>query len=329
MAFAHMFHAVGPPQEIHCPAGTLEEIQTNDYNAGGWICNLNDSYFQSFAMLLSGDFLFFDKPMGLWSALALIFALVIGIVLLNILIAVINDSFVKVEENSDDVFWLGRLKFVYKVQQISRFLKRSLNLAPEDKENIINIAKVVTEHESLKSKPSRRMFSHWDTRDIDDWIAYDLSCWILLYWFENGTMPKDEIPMLTLKQRVWAFFKVAEWNEIIPPSSGMVKVIAGTHRREELKGIKKFTSQLICGLIFLSLVLASPMIFALGLVSGGKLLPHELKAFLFGPIDAKKHFESQQKEIQNEIDDLRDVVKKNQAEILALLQEIKKVPVEC
>ncbi|GFH52625.1 hypothetical protein CTEN210_09101 [Chaetoceros tenuissimus] len=319
MAFAHMFHAVGPPQEIQCPSGTLEEIQINDYNAGGWICNLNDSYFQSFAMLLSGDFLFFDKPMGLWSALALIFALVIGIILLNILIAVVNDSFVKVEENSDDVFWLGRLKFVYKVQKISRYL----NLAPEDEENIINILKILTEHDSLKSKPSRRMFSHWDTRDIDEWRDYP-ECYNLLYWFENGSMPEDksdkQIQMLTLKQRLLSFSKVAELNEIIPPSTGMVQVIAGAHRREKLKGVKKWAAVLFCWIIFAVLVLASPIILIFGLLSGGKSLPHEFKAFLFGPIDAKKHFETNQKEIQKEIDDLRDEVKKNQAEILALLQ---------
>ncbi|GFH52627.1 hypothetical protein CTEN210_09103 [Chaetoceros tenuissimus] len=328
MAFAHMFHAVGPPLDISCPTGTLEEIQTNDYQSGGWVCSLNDSYFQSFAMLLSGDFLFFDKPMGLWSALTLIFAIVIGIVLLNILIAVVNDSFVKVEENSDDVFWLGRLKFIFKVQNILR----NLNLMRKDEE-ILLLLKVGLGIGNLKSKPTRRMFSHWDTRDIDDWKVFDPLCWKLLYWFETGDMPEDEsgkqVPMLTMKQRLLAFFKVAEWNEIIPPSKGMVKVIAGTHRRDELKGAKKWTSRLFSLIIFAILVLASPIILIVGLLSGGRLLPHEFKAFLFGPIDAKKHFESQQKEIQNEIDDLRDEVKKNQAEILALLQEIKKVPVEC
>ena len=140
----------------------------------------------------------------------------------------------------------------------------------------------------------------------------------------------DKVPMLTLQQRVLGFFKIAVWNEVIPPSLWMVKVVAGTHRREELKGMKKFFSKFICGLISLSVVLASPIISTVGLLFGGKLWPHEFKTlFMFGPIDAKKHLDSKQKEMQNEINDLRDEMKKNQAEILALLQELKKVPVEC
>ncbi|GFH52629.1 hypothetical protein CTEN210_09105 [Chaetoceros tenuissimus] len=335
MAFAHMFHVLGPPSGIYCPASAMENLEHSEYQAGGWSCQLKDSYFQSFAMLLSGDFLFFEKPNGKWSAITFIFAIVIGIVMLNVLIAVVNDSLVENQRRSQDGFWLGRLDFLCSINDISRFISFRDGFRYEERENIMTILKLLPEHGKLKYKPSRGIFSHWDTRDIDNWKVFDPLCWKLLYWFENGDMPFDDnydkFPMLTLKQRVLGFFKVAVWNEIIPPSLGMVKVVAGTHRREELKGMrKKFSSELICGLISLSVVLASPIIFALGLLSGGKLWPHKFKKlFLFGPIDAKKHFDSKKKEMQNEIDDLRDEVKNNQAEILALLQEIKKVPVEC
>jgi hypothetical protein len=87
-----------------------------------WECNISSSYFQSFAMLLTTNFEFLDwKPVN-WqqTAVSFCFAIVVGILLLNILIAKISNVFTEVTDESQTAFWTNRLEFVAEVNAIMR-----------------------------------------------------------------------------------------------------------------------------------------------------------------------------------------------------------------
>lgn len=350
MAFAHMFHIAGPPSGIYCPASTMEKLENIEYQAGGWTCQLKDSYFQSFAMLLSGDFLFFEKPNGKWSALTFIFAIVIGIVMLNVLIAIVNDSLMENQKRSQDGFWLGRLEFLCSIKDILRFISSTHNNSIENDE--MRVLKVLF---NGSTKPSRRVFSYADKRDIKEWGNNSI-CLKLLYWFERGLIGEES--QMPLWQRIRAFLQVAVWNEIIsiPPSLGMVKVIAGVHRREAMTASQKLRAQFLCYLIFILVVIFTPFVFIAGLISAGQSWPHDFKAFLFfGPVaenNKEVEFErngivrsenviasdlklvveritEQQNKLRDEVHEIKDEMDKNHAELLAFLHEIKKESFDC
>ncbi|GFH44501.1 hypothetical protein CTEN210_00975 [Chaetoceros tenuissimus] len=147
ISFAHMFHVAGPLSNVSCLDESITSVKELRDEYQTWTCSLNDSYFHSFAMLLSGDFLFFDSPSGLRSTLSFIFAAVIGIILLNILIAVVNDSFKKVEDNSEYAFWLGRLRFIVEMQGLLGVKAMDCMSSPS------------------KITPKRRIFTQWDNSD--------------------------------------------------------------------------------------------------------------------------------------------------------------------
>lgn len=317
MAFAHMFFAAGPPNGITCPTtGDVLNVQSDEYTNGGWACSLNESYFHSFAMLLSGDFAFFNAPSGLSSGLSLLFASVIGIVLLNILIAVVNDSFVKVEGNSENAFWLGRLRFIDEVGDIKKFLS----------------PKRCRKGNQFKLEtPQRRMFSHWDTRATDAWENFPEFV-KLIVWFENG----DDDHKLPFAKRMYAFFNVAQWNEIIPPSEGFRKVMIGAHRREEIHNpLKKLLGWLISFVVLFLFLALFPFILILGLITGGLFWPSGLKEYLFfGPIEHKPvqvqkrdiaEIRSMEAKFAENIADLKETLAEDRSTILTLLQRIEKL----
>ncbi len=72
-----------------------------------WQCQQGSLYFQSFAMLLTTEFEFLDwgnyqeEYHFLLSVVSFMFAVVVGILLLNILIAIVNNVFTKVTDESE------------------------------------------------------------------------------------------------------------------------------------------------------------------------------------------------------------------------------------
>jgi hypothetical protein len=92
---------------------------------------LQESYIESFTMLLSSDWPFrsefvldFDSWIKTEKVLAYLFAFVIGILLLNVLIAVVNNNFNGVVLNSKSSFWHTRMNIVQDVDLMLLFLSR-------------------------------------------------------------------------------------------------------------------------------------------------------------------------------------------------------------
>ena len=71
-------------------------------------------YFQSLELFLGGGF-DVNGPSKIATVTSTIFAFVIGILLLNILIAVISSEFTKVVANGTSAFWRNRLNFLVEI----------------------------------------------------------------------------------------------------------------------------------------------------------------------------------------------------------------------
>ena len=87
------------------------------------MCTLEDSYFHSFSMVFTNDWSFLDKATGAHSVLMTFFAFTIGILLLNIIIALISNVFTEVEQNGQREFWLKRLRFINELQSLKVLLR--------------------------------------------------------------------------------------------------------------------------------------------------------------------------------------------------------------
>jgi len=85
-----------------------------------WTSSLTKSYFHTFAMTLTGDwdFLTSDDHDGPLSYHAMIFASTIGIILMNMVIAVISNKYTEVEAKSEIAFWERRLRYIVEVESM-------------------------------------------------------------------------------------------------------------------------------------------------------------------------------------------------------------------
>lgn len=212
------------------------------------ICGRADSYFQSVAMLLGGDWVFFDNNKGLHSELAMIFAFVIGILLLNVIIAVVSNVYTDIESNSQKAIWASRLRFVNELGSMRSAFP------------FLNICSFKEASSSSHYLPERRILSQWDPRGHDDWdsIGKEDDDWVPVHhtlrkedddWEDNNqhTVKRngraDFIKWYVCVYRIvgydnkrvgyddfglwWrlrGFMHIAEWKEILLPSRGFQKV---------------------------------------------------------------------------------------------------------
>ena len=120
-AFAPMFSFAGPPGQVEgtacTPAGIADGV-------GYWACTRSESYISTLNMMLSGDYPFLgDYPHTQQEVLSMCFAFVIGVILLNVIIAVISDAFAEITDNSDKAFWADRYKFLADVDSLQNLFR--------------------------------------------------------------------------------------------------------------------------------------------------------------------------------------------------------------
>jgi hypothetical protein len=72
-------------------------------------------------MTLTGDWEFLTSNLGPLSYLAMIFAFTMGIILMNMVIAVISNKYTEVEAKSEIAFWESRLRYIVEVESMKNF----------------------------------------------------------------------------------------------------------------------------------------------------------------------------------------------------------------
>lgn len=290
--FAHMFRAI--EREIQDCGG--------DYT---WVCNsgwnesLQLSYFKTLTMFLTDGGWDFSDGSELTSLLMILFAFITGILLLNVLIAVISNVFTEVFDNAEKAFWQNRLA----LSEFSRFYVNIYNL-PCCEEPPTKVSKKKVTH------PVRISFEKYP-----GWVKGHaiLGESFFLYWFLYRL---DKRPPLL--DRLIIFYKHASWEEILFPSKTFERLLYGTHYDTEyLSMIEMWKKQvdwyghthsqkdevltpwvkivlytlIVRIAIFLAFfihMLCVGTVFLVGLVSFGLVWPESMKAWLFDvPVDEK------------------------------------------
>ncbi len=116
-AFAHLFYFAGPRGE-ECGDSGLS------FGDGDWTCSRPKAYVGVFHMLLTTDWpLLGTYPLDIQAILSILYAFVIGIVLLNLIIAVISTAFDEITSKSEETFWYNRRQVLSDVNTFYELFK--------------------------------------------------------------------------------------------------------------------------------------------------------------------------------------------------------------
>lgn len=268
-AFGNMLHIARFVEDRECVLPDDEESGLLE----GWFCTLGGSYFTTFTMFLSTDWVYFNKPsLSLSTILAQLFALVIGILLLNILIAEIGNIYSEMRERGRLEFWSRRLSYVV---EISLSFSGILTLKAK------NLTKKPHDANTLKGN-GRIVFSTistWIYRELEekDYVTEEETQFFL--WFLKG----KNIHKPSLLSRMKVFLSRASYDEIFYPGKTFEKVLSDNIH----------FSRIVLSTLYPIIPLVLTIQFLLGSVSFGYFWPYWMKKTLFaGPIDAMKDMDA-------------------------------------
>jgi hypothetical protein len=172
----------------------------------------------------------------------MIFAFVIGILLLNVIIAVVSNVYTDIESNSQKAIWASRLRFVNELGSMGSAF------------SCLNLCSFEEGSSSSRSYPERRILSQWDPRGHDDWdsIGKEDDDWVpvhhtlrkedddwednnqhtvkrngradFIHWYVYAETESSTYDDFGLWWRLRGFMHIAEWKEILLPSRGFQKV---------------------------------------------------------------------------------------------------------
>jgi len=265
--------------QVYFIAGSDLDICKTD-ESSTWQCSETSSLFQSFSMLLTTDYQFMQwedpKDQTLLSIISFAFAIVVGILLLNILIAIVNNQFTRVSEESENAFWTTRLDFMNEINAIYTSMIRLVCSGKSDDKT--------TGGDTYDLYRFRFDFIQYD----DDWVKLvdenDLHINNFFKWWYYAW--KKECPPLST--RLMYFYTHASMSEILFPGKVFHNVLFGLKYNEEIKGLRLSVA------LFLSLfhmiigLITMIVIFVLGLFTWGILWPKEInKVLFFGPVGPK------------------------------------------
>ena len=107
---SHMYLMWSTGQHNLC--GNYMNGSNSQSSGDGWICDLNSSYKETFAMFFSLE----NEAQSSHSAISFINGFIISILMLNILIAVISNYIMMALEKGNNKFWMNRLQFITECQ---------------------------------------------------------------------------------------------------------------------------------------------------------------------------------------------------------------------
>jgi hypothetical protein len=232
-------------------------------------------------MLLSTNYQFMQYVdfMGenfLLTIVSFAFVFTVGILLPNILIAVINNVFTRVSDKSDNAFWTTRLDFMIEVNTIRDGMN---SCTPGKLSKSMSVR--AGHHNVLRAKRIRKKMSQYD----DEWMKRcedpelkDFYKWWYYSW-------KREQP--PLKTRLYYFYLYASLTEIMFPEKVFQNIVFGLKYDEQLEGFKTALGMML-GFIHLFLgVIVLIVVLILGFLTLGFLWPKAFNELLFfGPIES-------------------------------------------
>eukprot|EP00979_Chaetoceros_neogracilis_P006963 scaffold1422_cov175-Chaetoceros_neogracile.AAC.1 len=308
-AVAHIFHALYPLlDESPCFTSNLEDQDCE------WTSSLTKSYFHTFAMTLTGDWEFLTSNIGPLSYIAMIFAFTMGVILMNMVIAVISNKYTEVEAKSEIAFWESRLRYIVEVESMKgiKFMSGRLCCFVREK---------VEDNDEVKEtslRPARMSMDEYNQKKFYEWydgVGEKHDEFLMWKWHNYGVCP-------TFLKRMSCFLEMAKWSEIFSISEGYRLCFLGISdkKKEDVTWYKHAMAWVgLFGIVFV-LCLYAVIMTPLGLLTGGYLWAREVKEYIFWGDMHEPKLSSDSKILKAEIDKLNE---KNTKQIDELKVQMK------
>ncbi len=312
--FAHMFRVLYFGET--CP------VIENDQNT--WNCgSVGESYLESFSMFLTDGGWGFDgnrfRTHDKEYYLTFAFAFIVGVLLLNIVIAEVSNRFTDVQNDAEKAFWLHRLSLVQEIESLCFQMKRCASCPffsisycanrhiddpnPHERTALqsqlsepkqINYKIEGMERFSFLVPPSyreqERFQSNAELRCFTDW------------WFSTNS--DAEKP--TFIDRIYAFYWYSYMDEVIFPGKVFERIFLGFRYNKDISTeFPRYTlhvlfAKIVAWIVFVMHIFVAVIMLPLGGIFFGLLWPEAVKKWLFhGNIYSKE--QSKNVSVQMEI----------------------------
>jgi hypothetical protein len=277
-------------------------------------------------MTLTGDWEFLTSNLGPLSYLAMIFAFTMGVILMNMVIAVISNKYTEVEAKSEIAFWESRLRYIVEVESMKgiKFMSGRMRcfVRGKDEDN--------DEVKETSVRPARMSLDLVNRKYLNEWKQVgpkhkDFSYWKYHYY--------DECPPTFLK-RMSCFLEMAKWSEIFSISKSFRLCFLGISDYESRRGDATWFKHAMArvglfGIVFV-LCLYAVIVTPLGLLTGGYLWTREVKEYLFWGDMHEPKLSSDSKILKEEIDTIvKEQIKEQNKEMKeqnkVLMKQMKQI----
>jgi len=284
LAFANMFHV--RYSDVECPINENEFEDADEVSfIRNWACN--DSAFESFKRMLymfltDGNWYFDHKRSEILMAT---FAFVIGILLLNIVIAVVSNKFTDVQNDAEKVFWVRRLSLIKEVESLRTFAKKLFHVNDPDNNDRDYRGTVFNTIMAKRSKKGRKKRFSFNFIPLDDDYAEPDDITLFFgWWFSPAEW--GVTPPLPIRLRM--FYLYSNWEDIVLPGKAFERILSSCSYKEDLEKyvtvIYFVKAAMVRPLTWVALFIHSLCflaIFVVGFASFGLLWPRPLIEWLF------------------------------------------------
>jgi hypothetical protein len=270
-------------------------------------------------MTLTGDWEFLTSNIGPLSYLAMIFAFTMGIILMNMVIAVISNKYTEVEAKSEIAFWESRLRYIVEVESIDCMSGRMYCFV-RGKDDYNDKVK------ETSVWPARISMKKFDWIASNEWHKVGQKHRDFLFWWSRNKTT-DEYDCPNFLERMLFFLEIAKWSEIFSFSEGFRLCFLGISDRQkgDATWFKHAMARVgLFGIVFVLCLLYAVIVAPLGLLTGGYLWAREVKEYIFwGDMHEPKL--SGDSKILNKIlkEEINTIVKEQNKELKEQNKELK------
>jgi len=315
-AVAHIFHALYPVIDgSPCYTSNLEDQDCE------WTSSLTKSYFHTFAMTLTGDWEFLTSNLGPLSYIAMIFAFTMGIILMNMVIALISNKYTEVEAKSEIAFWESRLHYIVEVESMKSIASMSGQMCHfycgKDEEN--------NKVKETSVRPARMSMDEYNEKNFLEWEKMGQKHKEFLNWNYHGHPWLNHSDRPTFLKRMSCFLEMAKWSEIFSISKGFRFCFLGIKdkNKRDVGWYKHAVAWVVLfGIVFV-LCLYAVIMTPLGLLTGGYFWAREVKEYIFWGDMHELKLSGDSKILKAEIDELKEQIKEQNKELKEQNKELK------
>jgi hypothetical protein len=269
-------------------------------------------------MTLTGDWEFLTSNLGPLSYIAMIFAFTMGIILMNMVIAVISNKYTEVEAKSEIAFWESRLRYIVEVESMKSIDSMSGRMycfvGGKDEDN----AKM----KETSVRPARMSMIEFNGKNYDEWKQVGPKHHNFLFWYWHSMRL---VIRPTFLKRMSYFLEMAKWSEIFSISKGFRVCFLGIsdEKNGQVGWFKHAVASVgLFGIVFV-LCLYAVIVTPLGLLTGGYLWAREVKEYIFWGDMHEPKLSSDSKILKEEIDKQINELKEQNKELKEQNKELK------